>query len=145
MEAIPIVAIISSFVAAIAIVFMVTHARQRRVELQTEMQTKLIERFGSAPEMVEFLQTPAGRNFVAGVQIAPAIVARDRVLGGFTRAIVLTALGASFLFLTWFDDDDFVVPAAILLSLGIGYLIATFVSYKLSASLTARAEDATSA
>ena len=145
MEAIPIVAIISSFVAAIAIVYMVTHARQRRVELQTEMQTKLIERFGSAAEMVQFLQTPAGRNFVAGVQLAPAVMARERVLGGFTRAIVLTALGTSFLFLTWFSDDDFVVPAAILLALGVGYLIATFVSYKLSASLTKSAEDATSA
>jgi hypothetical protein len=145
MEAIPIVAIISSFTAAIAIVYLITHARQRRVELQSEMQTKLIERFGSAPEMVSFLQSPSGRDFVAGVQLAPAIIARDRILGGFTRAIVLTALGAAFLFLTWFSDDDFVVPAAILLSLGIGYLIATFVSYKLSASLTARAEDATNA
>ncbi|HUP60033.1 MAG TPA: hypothetical protein VNA69_06400 [Thermoanaerobaculia bacterium] len=142
---IPIVAIISSFTAAIAIVYLITHGRQRRVELQTEMQTKLIERFGSAPEMVSFLQSPAGRDFVTGVQLAPAAIARDRILGGFTRAIVLTALGTAFLFLTLFSDDDFVVPAAILLSLGIGYLIATFVSYKLSASLTARAEDATSA
>lgn len=141
MEAIPIVAIISSFVAAIAIVYMVTHSRQRRAEMQTEMQTKLIERFGTAPEMVAFLQSPAGRDFVTGVQLAPAAIARDRVMGGFTRAIVLSSLGTAFLFLTWFDNNDFAIPAAILLSLGLGYLIATIVSWKLSASLTHRSSE----
>ncbi|HEX2122273.1 MAG TPA: hypothetical protein VHL59_11580, partial [Thermoanaerobaculia bacterium] len=109
--------------------------RQRRMEVHAEMQTKLIERFGSAPEMVAFLQSPAGKEFVSGVQTAPAVVARERLLGGFTRAIVLTSLGAAFVFLTFYIDDDFVVPAAILVSLGIGYLLATALSYKLSASL----------
>lgn len=137
MYMIPITGILASFTAAVLIVFFVTRARQRRVELQTEMQSKLIERFGSAPEMVEFLQSPAGREFVAGVQTAPMNQLRDRILGGFTRSIVLISLGAAFMFLTFYDDNDFVIPAAIMLSLGIGYFIATMVSWKLSASLSA--------
>jgi hypothetical protein len=136
MEMIPIVGMITSFGAAVIIVFFVTRARQRREELQTAMQTKLIERFGSAPEMLEFLQSPAGRQFITGVQAAPAAQTRERVLGGFTRAIVLTALGAGFLFLAFWKDDGWGIPAAIVLSLGIGYFIATLVSYKLSARLT---------
>jgi len=136
MEWIPIVAIIASFGAAVLIVYFVTRARQRRVELQAEMQSKLIDRFGSAPEMVGFLQSPAGKEFVAGVQTAPGILTRERVLGGFTRSIVLTFLGLAFLFLTFWEDNDFVVPAAILLSLGVGYLVATFVSWRLSSTLS---------
>jgi hypothetical protein len=140
MEWIPIVAILSSFGTAVLVVYFVTRARQRRVELQAEMQSKLIDRFGSAPEMVTFLQSPAGREFVAGVQTAPENMTRQRVLGGFTRSIILTALGIAFLFLTFYRDNDFVVPAAIVLSLGIGYFIATVVSWKLSASMN-QAED----
>jgi hypothetical protein len=66
------------------------------------------------------------------VQSAPANYARERIMSGFSRAIILSMLGAAFLALTFFYDDDFAVPAAILFSLGIGYLLATMVSYRLS-------------
>ena len=131
-DLIPIVGIISSSVTVVLIVYFVTRGRSRRVEAQVQMQTRLIDRFGSAPELVEFLHSPAGRNFVAGVEGAPAALTRERLMGGFTRAIVLTALGAAFLFLTFYIDDAFAVPAAILFFLGVGYLVATYVSYKLA-------------
>jgi hypothetical protein len=132
---IPIIAILSTSAMVILVVWLVTRARQRKVEVQVEMQSKLIDRFGSAPELVEFLHSPAGKQFVSGVQIAPAVLTRERILSGFTRSIVLTALGTAFLFLTFWYDHDFAVPAAILFALGIGYLLATYISYKLSGSL----------
>jgi hypothetical protein len=135
MEWIPIVGILSSSAMVVLVVYFVTQGRSRRVQAQVEMQSRLIDRFGSAPELVQFLHSPAGREFVAGVQGAPAALTRDRLMSGFTRAIVLTSLGAAFLFLNFTFEDDFAVPAAILLFLGIGYLVATLVSYKLSAKL----------
>ena len=132
MEMIPIVGILASFTATVLIVYFVSRARQRRVEVQAEMQSKLIDRFGSATEMIEFLQSSAGRQFITGVQEAPAILTRERIMNGFTRAIVLTMLGSAFMALTFFYNDDFAVPAAILFALGVGYFIATFVSYRLS-------------
>jgi len=138
MEMIPIVAILSSFGAAVLIMYFITRTRQRRVELQTEMQSKLIDRFGSAAEMVAFLQSDSGKDFVAGVQSAPETLLRDRIIGSFTRSIVLTALGGGFVFLAFWWDDGFGIPAAILFSLGIGYFIATIVSWKLSSSLAAK-------
>jgi uncharacterized membrane protein len=132
---IPIIGMLSTSVMVVLIVYFVTKARQRRMEAQVEMQGKLIDRFGSAPELVEFLHSPAGRSFVTGVQGAPAALTRERLMSGFSRAIVLTMLGAAFLFLTLYDNEDWAIPAAIVLFLGIGYLIATYVSYKLSAKL----------
>lgn len=140
MELIPIFGIVCSFGAAVLIVFFVTRARQRNVELQAEMQSKLIERFGSAPEMINFLQSPAGREFVSGVRVAPINQTRERILGGFTRSIVLSALGAGFLLLTFLEEDAFVIPGTIVLSLGIGYFIATMVSWRLSSRLNESAE-----
>jgi hypothetical protein len=135
MELIPIVGILSSTLMVVLVVYFVTQARARRVQVQVEMQSRLIDRFGTAPELVQFLHSPAGREFVAGVQGAPAALTRDRLMSGFSRAIVLTSLGCAFLFLTYAYDNDFSVPAAILFFLGIGSLIATFVSYKLSQKL----------
>ncbi|MGN6186574.1 MAG: hypothetical protein ACTHQM_23300 [Thermoanaerobaculia bacterium] len=132
MEMIPIIAVLSTSTMVVLVVFFITRARQRRVEVQTEMQSRLIDRFGTAPELINFLQSPAGREFVAGVQTAPAVLTRERILGGMTRAIVLSCLGGAFVLLTFTYEKDFAVPAAILLSLGIGYLISTVLSYKLS-------------
>jgi hypothetical protein len=134
---IPILGIFCSSAMVVLVVWLVTRSRQRKVEVQVEMQSKLIDRFGSAPDLIEFLQSPAGRQFVSGVNVAPALLTRERILTGFSRAIVLTMVGASFLFLTFLYDDGFAVPAAILTSLGVGYLIATIVSYKLSGRLYA--------
>lgn len=136
-ELVPIIAILTTSAMVVLVVFIVARSRQRRVEAQFEMQARLIDRFGAAPEFVAFLQSPAGRQFVAGVHAAPAALTRDRLMSGFTRAIVLTMLGAAFLFLTFYFDDSFAVPAAILFFLGVGFLLATFVSFKLSAKLMA--------
>jgi hypothetical protein len=142
MDMIPIIGMLSSSATVVLIVYFVTKARQRRVEVQVEMQSRLIDRFGTAPELIEFLHSPAGRSFVSGVQGAPAALTRERLMTGFSRAIVLTMLGTAFLLLTFYDNKDWAIPAAIVFFLGIGYLLATYVSYKLSAKLMG---DATSA
>ena len=132
---ISIMGMLTSTTMVVLVVYLVARSRQRRVELQAEVQSKLIDRFGTAPELINFLQSPAGRQFVSGVQGVPGALARERIMSGFTRSIVLSMLGAAFLGLTAFYDNDFAVPAAILFSLGIGYFLATLVSYRLSASM----------
>jgi hypothetical protein len=135
MELIPIFGIIFSSVMVVMIVYFVSRSKARRAEVQAEVQTRLIDRFGSAPELIDFLQSPAGRQFVSGVQSAPATLTRERILSGFSRAIILSMLGVAFLALTFWYNDDFAVPASILFALGIGYLLATMVTYRLSRHL----------
>jgi membrane protein implicated in regulation of membrane protease activity len=132
MEMIPIIGILSSSAMVVLVVYFVTRARQRRVEVQVEMQSRLIDRFGTAPELVQFLHSDAGKQFVSGVSGAPDVLTRERIQGGFTRSIVLTMLGLAFVFLSFFYEDNFAVPAAIVFSLGIGFFLATLVTYKMS-------------
>jgi hypothetical protein len=136
MEMIPIVGVLASSAMVVLVVYFVSRARTRRLEVQVEMQSRLIDRFGSATDLVQFLQSPAGRDFVTGVQVAPAILTRERLLTGFTRAIILIMLGGAFLFLTFYIDDSLAVPAVLLFALGVGYLLATYVSYRFSSSMT---------
>jgi peptidoglycan/LPS O-acetylase OafA/YrhL len=135
MDLIPVVAIIANVIMIVMIVYFVTRSRQRRVEAQVAMQTRLIDRFSSATELAQFLDSPAGREFVTGVQGAATYATRERVMSGFNRSIILTSLGVAFLFLNFYVDEDFAVPAAIMFCLGVGYMVATYVSYKLSAKL----------
>src|SRR5687768_6687572 len=107
--------------------------RQRRFELQAELQAKLIDKFGSASELVTFLQSPAGRQFVHGVQTGASAVTHERVIAGIRKAIILSFLGLGLLaiwgvsgahWLSWFG--------LLFLALGLGFLAAAVVSMRLS-------------
>jgi hypothetical protein len=136
-EAIPLVAIVGSFMVAAFITWSVQRSRERRAQIQADIQSKLIERFGSATELVTFLQSPAGREFVSGVQSAPVLAARERAAASLSRALVLTGIGAGFIAL-WIADHGglgWAIPGFILFSIGLANLIGAIVSLKLSRSL----------
>ena len=92
MELIPILGILSSSTMVVLIVYFISRSRARRAEVQAEVQSRLIDRFGTAPELIEFLQSPAGRQFVSGVQSSTALLTRERILSGFSRAIMQAIL-----------------------------------------------------
>lgn len=135
-ELIPIFGMVTSSAVVVLVVWLVTHSRQRRVEAQVQMQSKLIERFGTAPELIQFLHSPAGRQFVAGVQGAPIALSRERIMAGFTRSILMTSVGVAFVVIAVLDrEDDWLIPASIVFSLSLGYLLATYVTYRFSKSI----------
>jgi hypothetical protein len=122
-------------VTVIALVF--ARSRQRRAELQVEVQSKLIDRFGSAPELIDFLQSDAGRQFVEGFQNAPRYTAREKILSGVRRGIITTLVGIGFLIIfaaDTHDNVDFLIPACVVVSLGLGFFLSTWASMKLSRS-----------
>ena len=107
--------------------------RQRRFELQAELQSKLIDKFGSTPELVTFLQSSAGRQFVHGVQTGATAVTQERVLAGIRKSIVMSFLGLGLLAIWLVTGASWVSWFGLLfLFLGVGFLVAAFVSMKLS-------------
>lgn len=132
------IAIISvgGFYVAIGVLGMMwARARQRRAEMQVEVQTKLIDRFGSAPELIDFLQSSAGRQFVDGFRSLPQHAAREKILSGLRRGIITTLIGVAFLIIFAIDvreNRDCIYPATLILALGIGFFVSTWISMKLS-------------
>src|SRR5690242_13527771 len=111
--------------------------RQRRMKAQAEMHGRLLDKFGSAHEVVEFLQTPGGAQFMESVSGD-----REDTAGGilrFTqRGIVLVMVGLGCLALYWFyrsQENPLLVIGLILLCLGIGFLLSAAVSRRLAKSL----------
>jgi hypothetical protein len=132
---IPLLATLMTFVIIGVIVVLVSRARLRRLELQADVQSKLIEKFGTSSELLAFLQSETGRQFVNGVQKGNIVLMRDRIAAGFSRAIIFSFLGAAFIVL-WLimDNRGLAWPGVLLLFLGAGYLVATWATTRMSQS-----------
>ena len=132
----PIIGMILSFAMVITIIIIVSRARERRLQIQAELQAKLIEKFGTTTELVTFLQSPVGRQFVNGVQSGNARLIQERVLSGYRRAIILSFIGVAFLVL-WLITDliGLAWPGVLLLALGLAYLVATMTTARLAAGV----------
>lgn len=132
---IPLLGMLMSFIVFGVIVLVISKARTRRLELQADVQSKLIEKFGTSAELVAFLQSESGRQFVNGVQKGNSVLVRDRITAGFSRAIILAFLGAAFIVL-WIITGvtGLAWPGVLLLFLGAGYLVATWATSRMSQS-----------
>jgi hypothetical protein len=124
---------LGSFAMVAFIVFLGVHAKNRKATLQAEVQTRLIEKFSNAPDFVEFLNSDTGKQFLTGIDRMPKLMARDRIVGGVSRGLVLTLLGVAFIGI-WIADSNvgFMYPGFILLGLGVAFFLSTLVSLKLS-------------
>ena len=128
---IPLVGMSLSFGAVLFIFIVMTRARPRRLEIQAALQGKLIDKFGSTAELVTFLQSAAGRQFVSGVQQGNVTHVQDRVLAGLRRAILISALGLGFIVLWGITGFiGLAWPCVLLLVLGLGYFGATAITMK---------------
>ena len=118
---------------------------QRRT--QAIFQSKMLDKIGSVNELGTFLNTDAGSRFLKGLtsEIASPQI---RILRGVQSGVVLAALGLGLYIYGWFSPA---VPAevintvnaiaTILFALGVGFLVAAALSYRLSKQMGLLAAD----
>ncbi len=118
----PLVGVLMSFTLVGVIILGILRTRMRRMELQNDIQTKLIEKFNSPAELAAFLQSDVGRDFINGVQTAAERQVRARVSTAVRIGIIFAALGIAFLAL-WplTNTPGLVWPGVLLLALGIAF------------------------
>jgi len=113
-----------------------TNRRLRETaKLQTEMQTKLLERFGSSQDMLQFLASDAGRKFMDSATVERSNP-HGRILGGVQAGVLLLLGGIGF----FAASSSFGVDGAPFgnflgimgLMLGAGFLISSFIAARLS-------------
>lgn len=134
---IPIVTSVGFYIM-ITIIFVANiRGKSERARAQAEVQAKMVERFGTATEFIDFLRTAEGKQFMGSIEKTQERNALDRVIGGFSRASVLVFLGLGFLAMCFFEDtrfSGFIIAGFILLALGLGFVISAVVALKLSRS-----------
>jgi hypothetical protein len=117
----------------------------RLSKVQTDVHTKILDRFSSNDDLLAYIRTPAGSRFLESAPIAldgggpvPAPPV-NRILWSVQAGIVLGALGIGILFMAGRAPEEVaqgVSAAGVLaIALGVGFIVAAGVSYVLSQKL----------
>jgi hypothetical protein len=114
-------------------------------QVQAEVHTKLMDRMSTNDELLAYIQSPAGRRFLEAVPIRPEPESPltnapvGPIIWSMMAGIVLATVGAGFRVAAGTIGDEiqpaFTVVGIILLSLGIGFLLASMMAFVLSSRL----------
>ena len=113
-----------------------TIRRYKIAKLQADVQTKLLDKVGSGPDLLGYAQTEAGKEMLESLKVERHSP-HSRIIGALQTSIVLISLGAAFLFLRGRipgAQDGFLVFGTLSTMLGIGFGLSAVASYYLSKS-----------
>jgi hypothetical protein len=149
MAGIAALAVAITFVTVLCWIFktVIDHRRWLRVsKVQTEVHSKLMDRFASNQDLLSYMQTAAGRNFLesAPISIDPAsprlAAPMNRILLCVQAGVILAFLGIGLHFVSrTLAVQEIAQPLFVLgvlaLALGAGFVFSALVSYALSQRL----------
>lgn len=115
----------------------------RILKLQSDVHTKLLDRFGTSQELLTYMNTEAGRRFLESTPISAGIgttpqtkMSLMRILTPLQLGVVLVLLGAGFILLRSNTHLDAEGPLLVLgtlgLMLGLGFIISAGLAYLLA-------------
>jgi len=126
-------------------IFVQSHRWNRTLKLQSEIHSRLIEKLGTGPDLVAYMETEAGKRFLTASPMAPGSAlgqhmpnAVARVLTPLQVGIVMTLLGIGFLLLRNAGPDmpePMLVVGTLLLMPGIGFILSAGVTWALAQRL----------
>lgn len=112
---------------------------------QTEIHSKLIDRFATNQELLEYMNTESGRRFLEAAPIPidpdrshPVPIGMSRVIGPLQLGIVLTMLGIGLLIVEHNLREfagPFLLAGMVALMPGLGFIISAIVTWRLNARL----------
>jgi len=144
---IPIVIVPAMFLAFVWIIRIFVDSRRwnRTFKQQSEIHGRLIEKLGTGPDLVAYMETEAGKQFLTASPMAPGSAlgqhmpnAVARVLTPLQVGIVMMLLGIGFLLLRNAGPDmpePMLVAGTLLLMPGIGFILSAGVTWVLAQRL----------
>jgi hypothetical protein len=143
----PIIIVPAVFLAFVWIIRIFVDSRRwnRTYKQQSEIHGRLIEKLGTGPDLVAYMETEAGKQFLTASPIAPGSASYQhmpnavaRVLTSLSGGIVMTLLGIGFLLLRNAGPDmpePMLVVGTLLLMPGIGFILSAGVTWVLAQRL----------
>jgi hypothetical protein len=107
----------------------------RMATMQADLQSKLLDKFGSTPELLDYLQSHAGKNFAELVPAETGPNPYDKILWSVQAGIVLSMAGTACMFLRSQISEGFeafTVLGALGIALGVGFLLSAAIAFLLS-------------
>ena len=135
-----------AFGLAWAVKYFIGHRRWiRTAKVQTEVHSRLLERFSSNDELLAYVQSPAGARFLQALPSVPAenghsvAAPISRILWSVQAGLVLACGGIGLLFIKRHVMDDVAqmmfAMGTLGVSIGIGFALAALASFVISQRL----------
>ncbi len=122
-------------------------------KIQTEVHTKILDRFTDNADLLAYIQSPAGKRFLESSPItldaAPSAIGAPlgRILWSIQAGLILISTGIGIILVggRFIDDAErpFQVIGGLAIAIGIGFLISSAASYLISRKLGLVARTAT--
>jgi len=113
-----------------------TRVSHLRVKAQIELQNRLLEKINSAQDVAQLMQSEEGRQFIEAFSIKqPTLM--EEILSLVRKGVIFTVVGLSGFLMRLIFPTGFgvLILASILMgAIGVGFLISSAVSYRLSKS-----------
>jgi hypothetical protein len=117
----------------------------RLSKTQTDVHTKLLDRFTANDDLLAYMQTTAGKRFLESApipldgEVRQIAAPLSRILWSVQAGVVLAAGAAGLLFVSGRVIEEAAQPlfavAVVGLALGAGFVVSAIVSYAMSRSL----------
>ena len=118
------------FSTFIFLFYSISEAFRRRQ--QKDLQNRLIDKFSSAQDLANFLQSAGGQKFISDLSEGSSHPSHP-ILRSIQAGVIMTLLGIGCLvWMTRYVDTPLPIIGTLLLCLGAGFLISAAISYKLS-------------
>ena len=131
------------FTMIVLLTWLNNRQKQAKAQARVELNKHFLDKFTSGQDLTEFLGKDGSQRFLDEMWSEKRHGTKDRVLGTIMGGVVVTAVGIGLLLVGLFAKSGFMIPAAIVLSIGIGLLVASAISYRLSKTWGLAKEDET--
>lgn len=117
-----------------------TFRRYKIAKLQADVQSKLLEKIGSAQDLLAYAQTDTGRQLLESLQVERAVVQAPygKIMGALQAGTILFFFGAGALWLrsrvSAQGYEGFTVLGVLAIALGLGLVFSGVASYYMSKS-----------
>lgn len=128
-----VVLVLGQFAFVALMIWIVLNYRLKRERHRAEERDRLLNRFATGPEMVDFLSSPAGHKLLDGFSIQKGAAVRS-LARTITAGLVLLSIGLAFLILSGRDSlpgAPFEIPGVLTGMSGAGILISAWISARL--------------
>lgn len=139
-DLLPLVVLTTMVIAGAWVLGLIVAAFRNRARLraQTELHNKMMDKFNSADEFKIYWESEAGRSFFDNLANEPS-APLTKILGSIQKGAILTLLGLGFFIISnVFGTPDswgiLIIIATISIMTGLGFLVSSFISYRLAKS-----------
>jgi len=106
----------------------------RKTRHKSQLQNKVVDKFQSVQEFNDFLQSKEGNKFLNFIKLN-GLAPKEKLLSSLSKGVILVTLGIALILVGQIFPDEmkyFIAFGIVLIALGVGFLISTFISYTLS-------------